>query len=116
MNARLRAAVDRRLSDEDARAYVDTPIGAAERDEVEALIRWFTRRYPTPAERLAYVRRACARWSAAGSQERDEAVHRVPGRATNATVKGFADQQLHLRPRAVECELDGGDGDFGSGC
>jgi len=40
----------------------EAPITQAERDEVEALVRWFRRRYPTPAERLAYVRRAYARW------------------------------------------------------
>lgn len=53
---------DRVLGPEEARAYLDAPISEAERDEVLALIRWFRRRYPTPAERLAYARRAYARW------------------------------------------------------
>ncbi len=38
------------------------PPAAEEREEVLALRRWFCRRYPTPLERLAYVRRAVARW------------------------------------------------------
>ena len=53
---------DRALSPAETRAYLDAPITQAERDEVLALVRWFRRRYPTPAERLAYVRRAYARW------------------------------------------------------
>lgn len=36
---------------------------AEEIAETRALIAWFTRRYPTGAERLAYVRRATQRWS-----------------------------------------------------
>lgn len=64
MNAveRLAQIADQPLSREDARAYLDAPITDAERDEVLTLVRWFTRRYPTPADRLAYVRRAYARW------------------------------------------------------
>jgi hypothetical protein len=38
------------------------PIGDDEREQILALIRWFTARYPTPAARLAYVRRAYQRW------------------------------------------------------
>jgi hypothetical protein len=38
------------------------PLTDAERDDTRALVRWFTRRYPTPAERFAYIRRARARW------------------------------------------------------
>jgi len=53
---------DRVLGPAEARAYLDAPISEAEREEVLALVRWFRRRYPTPAERLAYVRRAYARW------------------------------------------------------
>ena len=45
-----------------AREYLDAPVTDAERDELLALVRWFRRRYPTPLERLAYVRRAYARW------------------------------------------------------
>jgi len=60
--ARLAQAANRTVSLDDARAYLDAPITDVERDEVLALVRWFTHRYPTPAERLAYVRRAYARW------------------------------------------------------
>ena len=53
---------NRRLEPAEVRAYLEAPITDAERDEVLALARWFRRRYPTPIERLAYVRRAYARW------------------------------------------------------
>ena len=46
----------------DVRRAIEQPIDASERDEVLSLVRWFTRRYPTPADRLAYVRQAYARW------------------------------------------------------
>jgi hypothetical protein len=38
-----------------------------ERGSAERLIAWFTRRYATPLARLSYVRRAYARWAAAGN-------------------------------------------------
>ena len=53
---------ERRLSPLEAREYLERPISDSERDEVLALVRWFRRRYPTPLDRLAYVRRAYARW------------------------------------------------------
>lgn len=53
---------DRVLTPAEAREYLEAPVSASERDEVLALVRWFRTRYPTPAERLAYVRRAHARW------------------------------------------------------
>ena len=53
---------DRVLDAAAARAYLEAPVTDREREEVLALVRWFRRRYPTPAERLAYVRRAYARW------------------------------------------------------
>jgi hypothetical protein len=53
---------DRRLDAAEARAYLDAPVTDAERDEVLALVHWFNRRYPAPLDRLAYVRRAYARW------------------------------------------------------
>jgi hypothetical protein len=61
-----RASVhERALAPAEARAYLEAPVTDAERDEVRALVQWFRRRYPTPAERLAYVRRAYARWKRA---------------------------------------------------
>lgn len=41
----------------------DAPVTPEEVEEVRALVEWFTRRYPTGAERLAYVRRAYKRWN-----------------------------------------------------
>ena len=60
--ARLREESERTLSAEETRAYLTTPIGDDERDDALSLIRWFRRRYPAPADRLAYVRGAYARW------------------------------------------------------
>ena len=62
--SRVKALTERRLSGEELREWLDPPIGEDERAEVRALIHWFRRRYPTPADRLAYVRRAYARWTA----------------------------------------------------
>lgn len=59
---RLRAEADRQLSPAELEAYRQAPLGADEREEIRALVGWFTRRYPTGADRLAYVRRAYARW------------------------------------------------------
>jgi hypothetical protein len=44
-------------------AYVNAPVSQEEREEARQLIRWFSKRYRTPAQRLAYVRRAYARWA-----------------------------------------------------
>ena len=66
--ARLRALSERVLSAEEVRAALAVPLGDTEEEETRSLIRWFRRRYPTPAERLAYVRRAYRRW--AGAQVR----------------------------------------------
>jgi hypothetical protein len=63
--ARVRALAERQLSPEEIRAALAVPIGEAEEQESRSLIRWFRRRYPTPAERLAYARRAYRRWAAA---------------------------------------------------
>ena len=58
------AFADRTLTPEEARAYLDAPVTEREREDVLALVGWFERRYPTPVERLTYVRRAHARWRA----------------------------------------------------
>lgn len=54
----------RRLSPEEFHSYVEAPVSEWERENGEALITWFTTRYKTPLERLAYARRAQARHSA----------------------------------------------------
>lgn len=63
--ARVRALTERTLSAEELRTALAVPVGEAELAETLSLIRWFRRRYPTPADRLAYVRRAYRRWAAA---------------------------------------------------
>jgi hypothetical protein len=61
---RLSALAERELTAGEVREALATPLSDSERDESLSLIRWFRRRYPTPGERLAYVRRAYRRWSA----------------------------------------------------
>jgi hypothetical protein len=62
--ARVRALSERRLSPEEVREALTVPLSPAEEEESRSLIRWFRLRYPTPAERLAYARRAYRRWAA----------------------------------------------------
>lgn len=64
--ARILAVAGRRLTEAEAAAYLDAPVTEEERATVIDLVRWFTRRYPTPLERLAYVRQAHARWRPGG--------------------------------------------------
>ena len=63
--AEVATLAERQLSHEEYAARAAIPIGDAERAETLALIAWFTRRYPTPADRLAYARRAYAAWTRA---------------------------------------------------
>ncbi|MFI5184342.1 MAG: hypothetical protein ACHQNV_08090 [Vicinamibacteria bacterium] len=62
---RVRALYDRVLGAEEFSAALAVPLGEAEEEEARSLIRWFRRRYPTPADRLAYARRAYRRWTRA---------------------------------------------------
>jgi hypothetical protein len=62
----LRALIDRRVSAAELREALDSPLSPAERETVAELVGWFTRRYASGAERLAYVRRAYQRWRARG--------------------------------------------------
>lgn len=64
--AALTVLQERELTDEEARAYLDAPVDPAEREDLLDLVRWFRTRYPWPADRLAYVRRAYRRWTAGG--------------------------------------------------
>lgn len=63
--ARLRALAERQLSPDEARAALAIPLSPEEDEDNRSLIEWFSRRYPTPADRLAYARRAYRRWAAA---------------------------------------------------
>ena len=60
--ARLQAYAERRLTPDEVQAWLGVPVSDDEREDALSLIRWFRRRYPEPAQRLAYVRRAYARW------------------------------------------------------
>jgi hypothetical protein len=68
--ARLLEFAERQLTVEDFNARVHAPMTPEEREEGLDLIRWFKRRYPTPAERLAYCRRAYERWKRAMPRSR----------------------------------------------
>lgn len=63
--ARLRELAERQLTPEEVEAALAVPLSAEEVEQTRALVSWFRRRYPTPAERSAYVRRAYRRWTTA---------------------------------------------------
>ena len=65
--ARVRAEAARSLDPAEFERWVSAPMADVEREELLALIRWFQHRYPTPAGRLAYARRAAARFHPLGS-------------------------------------------------
>ncbi len=71
--ARIHALAERTLSPEEVRAALAVPLSQAEKEETRSLIRWFCRRYSTPAERLAYARRAYRRWARAMPPKGDAA-------------------------------------------
>jgi hypothetical protein len=58
----IEQAIGRIVTTEELRESLGQPISEAERSEAVALYRWFTKRYPSAEERLAYVRQAYARW------------------------------------------------------
>ena len=60
---RVRQLAERQLSAEEFDAYVHAPMSEAERQEILASGAWFTKRYPTPGERLAAARHACKQWA-----------------------------------------------------
>jgi hypothetical protein len=68
--ATLADLVNRELSVEEWRAQIAIPLSPDEIEHTLALVRWFRRRYPTAADRLAYVRRAYARWQRAAKPSR----------------------------------------------
>lgn len=53
----VRTLAERSLSPEDFDAYVRAPMSDEERASIIELYEWFTRRYPTPMQRLAASRR-----------------------------------------------------------
>ncbi len=66
---RATEASERQVTGPEAAAYLSVPISETEREQAVALIRWFRRRYPTGADRLAYVRRAYRRWAMARARQ-----------------------------------------------
>lgn len=66
MNTAIARHIEAPVEPAAVRLALEQPIGVEEREEVLSLVRWFTRRYPTPAARLAYVRQAYARWQRKG--------------------------------------------------
>lgn len=66
--AAIAREVNRPVTAAAVRRALEEPISADEREEILSLVRWFTRRYPTPVERLAYVRQAYARWQRTASR------------------------------------------------
>ena len=61
----VRQAIDRAVTVEELRDVLQRPISTTEKDAAVSLFRWFTRRYPSPEARLAYVKGAYARWTRA---------------------------------------------------
>jgi len=59
----LLALTERQLTAAEVDAYLARPMTEDEVHDVLDQVRWFTRRYPTGAERLAYARRAYRRWT-----------------------------------------------------
>lgn len=56
----LRREAERRLDREAFLAYVEAPMSDREREEIDELIDWFTRRYPTPEARADWAQRTWA--------------------------------------------------------
>jgi hypothetical protein len=68
--AQLAEQANRELSVEEWRAQAAIPLLPEEIEHTWALVRWFRGRYPTAADRLAYARRAYARWHRATAPAR----------------------------------------------
>jgi hypothetical protein len=58
--AEMRQVAERPLGADEFNALINAPMSEFEREEIESLIAWFMRRYPTPAARLACQQRAYA--------------------------------------------------------
>jgi hypothetical protein len=62
---RLAELANRQLTVDEWRERAAIPLAPEEVEHTLALVRWFRRRYPTAADRLAYIRRAYIRWQRA---------------------------------------------------
>jgi hypothetical protein len=61
----IRETTERRLNADEVAAALAVPITDDEAERVLELVDWFCRRYPSPGDRLGYVRRAYRRWTEA---------------------------------------------------
>jgi hypothetical protein len=61
IDPRVDELYNRRLSAEEFERLTSIPVTDEEVASTMELVRWFSRRYPSARERLAYVRRAYAR-------------------------------------------------------
>ncbi len=60
----IAALAEARLPDDEFERRIAAPLSDDELRETEALVRWFTRRYPTAKERLDYyARRKFEEWT-----------------------------------------------------
>jgi hypothetical protein len=59
----LKTLAEAPLPLEEWRRRAAIPLSDDERERTMELVRWFLRRYPTPAERFAYARRTYKRWA-----------------------------------------------------
>ena len=59
---RVRELAERDLTVVEFNAYVDAPMSDQEREGILESVEWFTRRYPTPGERLSAARKAYSQW------------------------------------------------------
>ena len=60
--AEVEAFENRALSPAEFEARANAPMSDHEREDLEHLVSWFTRRYPTAGERLRAVDRLTAQW------------------------------------------------------
>jgi hypothetical protein len=77
IDERIAAAIDRAVTPAEIQHVLAGEIPASEREDVEALIRWFTSRYPTPEARLRNVRQAHARWRRSVRRKVDATINLV---------------------------------------
>lgn len=63
IDPRIADLVDAPLGREEFLARIEAPLRQEELREAAELYRWFTRRYPTAGERLAYARRKFEEWN-----------------------------------------------------
>jgi hypothetical protein len=97
-----------RISPEEFDRRARAPLSEAEAREVAELYQWFTRRYPTARERLAYARRKFRQYAAAGHAMRGDVdyletakrlanAHRVSDPATELVMLDSDPEQKEIR-------------------